>query len=404
MKRGSGLLLTSLALAASLGYVSGVALNPFLVAIARELGTTVPLVGQIPAITLTLSAGLGLAVGPLADRLGHRRILLLGLFTLVLGSAGTALAASYALLVLASAVGSISQAILLPVALAIIGDRFARDERRGPISLVMASTSAAQIVAIPLLTTVAGLLDWRAAFLVLAAVALVVTLIELRAIPPDTAPREQKTRPGEALAAYLPIARHAPTLGLIVSSGFRGIGSSIVFIYLGAFLVERYGLSIPQVGWAYTATGVSFLVGSLAVAGRLGGLAPRPMQVGGLALAGLVLAAALLFPVSALAASALATAGFALIAAVNSAGASLLASETPAGQATTMTGNQASNVAGWAIGSSLGGLLIALGGYDALGWSTLVACLIAGLVIWVSRPRPIRQTALATPPIAGESA
>jgi predicted MFS family arabinose efflux permease len=116
----------------------------------------------------------------------------------------------------------------------------------------------------------------------------------------------------------------------------------------------------------------------------------------------LLLATPLILSTSALAAIALVTAGFALIAVVNAAGASLLANETPAGQATTMTGNQASNAAGWAIGGSLGGLLIALGGYSALGWSTLGACLIAGLVIWVSRPRALARRALEAPPVVGE--
>jgi DHA1 family inner membrane transport protein len=395
LKRGSGLLLISVGLAASLGYVSGVVLSPFLVAIARALDTSVPLVGQVPALTQALSAALGLAVGPLADRVGHRRILLVGMLTLVLGSAGTALATSYAVLLLASGVGAVSQAILLPVALAIIADRFASDERRRAISLVMASTSAAVIVGLPVLTTVAGLFDWRAAFGVLAFLALAVLLVELRAIPADPAGHQPRLRLGVAVAAYLPLARHAPTLGLIVASGLRGIGASLIFIYFGAFLVERHDLSIQDVGWAYTATGVGFLVGSLAVAGHLGKLALRPLQIGGLTLAGLVLAVPLLAPLTALATVALVTAGFTAIAAVNSAGATVLASETPAGQATTMTAYQASNVAGWAIGGSVGGLLLAFGGYGALGWGALASCLIAGLVIWVSRPRLATRPVLA---------
>jgi predicted MFS family arabinose efflux permease len=389
--------LTSLGLAASLGYVSGVALSPFLVAIAGALGTSVPLVGQVPALTQALSAALGLAVGPLADRVGYRRILLVGMLTLVAGSAGIALATSYAVLLLASAIGAVSQAILLPVALAIIADRFARDERRRAISLVMASTSAAVIVGLPVLTTVAGLLDWRAAFGVLALLAFAVTLVELRTIPTDPRNHQAAMRLSATLDAYVPLARHAPTLGLIIASGLRGIGASLIFTYFGAFLVERHGLSIQDVGWAYTATGVGFLIGSLAFAGRLGKLALRPLQIGGLVLTGLAMAAPLLVPLSALAVVALVTAGFTAIAVVNSAGVTVLASETPAGQATTMTASQASNVAGWAIGGSLGGLVLAFGGYGALGWSSLLVSLVAGFVIWVTRPRLAVRPVLASP-------
>src|SRR5262249_112914 len=67
-------------------------------------------------------------------------------------------------------------------------------------------------------------------------------------------------------------------------------------------------------------------------------------------------------PRAPLAAVAEATLAFAAIAITNVASTTLLANETRAGYATTMTFNQSLNGAGWAIGSSLGGLLIALGG------------------------------------------
>ena len=51
-----------------------------------------------------------------------------------------------------------------------------------------------------------------------------------------------------------------------------------------------------------------------------------------------------------------------------------------------MTGNSAANGAGWAVGGSLGGVLIALGGYETLGWSIVVSCLIASYIVWLSRP------------------
>ena len=134
---GFGLLLTSAALAGALGYISGVALNPFLVAIARDLGKNVRY-GQVPALSLGLAAVLGLTAGPLADRFGHRRLLLLGFVALVVNMAVTAIAATYATLVLATAIGSISQAILAPVALAIVGERFPMEQRRRAIGIVIA--------------------------------------------------------------------------------------------------------------------------------------------------------------------------------------------------------------------------------------------------------------------------
>ncbi len=48
------------------------ALSPFLPFVAADLGASVSLLGQIPALALFTAAVLGLVVGPLADRAGAR--------------------------------------------------------------------------------------------------------------------------------------------------------------------------------------------------------------------------------------------------------------------------------------------------------------------------------------------
>src|SRR5262245_21413952 len=69
----------ALPLAAFVSSLGTFAVGPFLPAMAADLGIGVALLGQVPALAALASAGLGLAVGPLADRVGHRRCLLLAL-------------------------------------------------------------------------------------------------------------------------------------------------------------------------------------------------------------------------------------------------------------------------------------------------------------------------------------
>jgi predicted MFS family arabinose efflux permease len=70
----------------------------------------------------------------------------------------------------------------------------------------------------------------------------------------------------------------------------------------------------------------------------------------------------------------------------------LLLDETPAGKATTMTLNQAINSLGGAAGASLGGLLLATGGYSSLGLSALAGFVAAALIAW-SAPASDRERA-----------
>src|SRR5688572_28113861 len=67
-----------LAICSFLAFVNFAALAPFLPAIARDLDTSVPLVGQVTTALTLLSAGLGLAIGPLADQRGHRTLIVVG--------------------------------------------------------------------------------------------------------------------------------------------------------------------------------------------------------------------------------------------------------------------------------------------------------------------------------------
>ena len=52
---------------------------------ARDLQTTVPLLGQVVTLMALISAGLGLLAGPLADRYGYRWPLVVGLLAIAVG-------------------------------------------------------------------------------------------------------------------------------------------------------------------------------------------------------------------------------------------------------------------------------------------------------------------------------
>ena len=73
-----GRVLAALCVAAFLASLNFFATTPFYPPMARDLHTTIPLLGQVVTLTVLLSAGLGLVVGPLADRYGYRWPLVIG--------------------------------------------------------------------------------------------------------------------------------------------------------------------------------------------------------------------------------------------------------------------------------------------------------------------------------------
>ena len=138
-------------------------------------------------------------------------------------------------------------------------------------------------------------------------------------------------------------------------------------LYLGALFSERHGFGTGEVGLVYLASGVGYLAGSAAAGSWLGGSAPRATYaattIGSGALFGLAFAVPFGAGVAVACvtlASLLAPFGWVTLAA-------MLSSETPAGQATTMVLAVSVYSLGAAIGGAAGGLLLAWGGYAALG-------------------------------------
>ena len=384
---GSPLLLAAICLAPLVGLLLAVALSPFFTVVAADLGVPVALLGQIPAASMLVAAALSLVVGPLADQAGHRRLLLAGTLAVVASALGTALAPSFAILLLVALVGAVSRAIIQPVALALTGAHFRGAGQRRAISLVVAAASGAPIVGVPILTALGAAFGWRTAFAALAAAALVVAALAARVIPPD--PGHVGARPSwrTVLGAYPPLLRHAPTLGLIGASLLRSGAAWAWFTYYGAYLIEVRHLGVQQAGWGYTGVGLGFFAGSLLAGGRLGRLPPRPLIIGTALVQALTLLNPLVPGLGLPAVLALNGLGAATMGLANVTATLLLGRESPAGRATTMTANQAAFSLGSATGSALGGLLLALGDYHTIALAGPLPCLAAAALVWRSRPR-----------------
>ncbi len=384
----SSLILLAVCPAAFIAVLNSYALGPFFPQVASELGTSVALLGQVPALLNATAAVLGLAMGPIADRFGNRLMLLAGTAATAVGALATGLAPTFELLLLAAIFGALGRAVVAPVALAIVGGQFSGAARMRAMSYVVAALSGSAIVGIPALTTVAALADtWRAAFGALGAVALLTLLLATRLLPAG-GESEGRAASSTLLGAYGPLIRHRPTLGVIGAAFLRSTFIWILTTYLGAFLIEQYGLSSQQAGFGYTALGSGHFLGSLLAGRRLGTLPLRPLIGGLMPLAALGFTAALVAPFGPIVAIGLAAGGTRLLGLVEAAAMTLLIPESPAGRATTMTANQSANSLGTAVGGAVGGLLLATGGYSALGLGIPIFAAAAVLVLWVSRPRP----------------
>lgn len=383
--RADSRLIPVLTVATFVTMLHAMALGPLLPDMERDLGTSVALLGQIPAATMLLAAGIGFVAGPLADRVGHHRALLGSLLVLVVSSVSMALAPGYFFLFVATLVGSVGRAVVQPLAVVMAGERFSGEQQRRAVSWVMAGMSGAVIAGVPVLTAIADSFGWRTAIGSLA----ILIAVSIPAVRHGLgeAPSRSSTRMSLAgvLDAYRPLIHHRPTLGLVIASLIGNAGVWIMATYLGAFYDERYGYTTQQIGWVYFVPGVTLFVGSLATGGRIGALPLRPLIVAtrlttGIAIAGLfILPIPGLFGLGLLAIQGVMT-SISMVAVVL-----LLMRESPASRATTLTLNTVALSLGIALGSTLGGALLAVADYDLLGVCSLLFSGASAALVWSSR-------------------
>lgn len=123
-------MLAALCLGTFAGLLTFVAPAPFFPAMAHDLKASVPLLGQVVAAMLLFSALFGLLAGPLADRYGHRRLILLGQLSVILCFLLFGLAPSFPLLLVAALAGGFGNAAVLGPSMALAGTAFAATRTR----------------------------------------------------------------------------------------------------------------------------------------------------------------------------------------------------------------------------------------------------------------------------------
>lgn len=388
------LLLTALCLASSLAVMNALALAPFLADVAPELGTTVALLGQALTATSLVGAGFALAMGPGADWAGYRSLLLVGLGAMIACAFGTAVAPTYPLLIGAQVIGGLSGAAITPMAFAIAGQRFHDDQRRKAIARMYAAAAGAGIVGFPILTFIGERATWRWSFVALGLTATAGFALCWAVIPRDAGDRSTPLRLRTLLTSYRPVLAHAPTAFLYGGQLLRGMCWVGTLAYVGAFFVEELGRSLQEVGLIWVVIGPGFLIGSLLVSGSLRRLDQRLTFVASVTAMGMMIGAVFVWQPSYLVAYGILflAALFGGVAEVTTV--TILAAESPAQQGTTMALNSSIIRMGSAGGAAIGGTLLALGNYAALGIGFPVIALLAAACGWLSR-RP----ELATPAI-----
>ncbi|MFD5097930.1 Bcr/CflA family multidrug efflux MFS transporter [Streptomyces albidochromogenes] len=207
-----------------------------------------------PAATvqLTLTACLAgmalgqLVVGPMSDRFGRRRPLLLGMIVYVAATAICAFAPSVELLIAFRLLQGLAGAAGIVIARAVVRDLYDGVEMARFFSTLMLISGVAPVIAPVIGGQVLRITDWRGVFVVLTGVGVVLTLVVWKWLH-ETLPARRRHRGGvgEALRTMRGLLADRVFTGYMLAGG---MAFAALFAYIAAspFVVQEiYGAS-PQ--------------------------------------------------------------------------------------------------------------------------------------------------------------
>jgi DHA1 family bicyclomycin/chloramphenicol resistance-like MFS transporter len=275
---GHRALLLTLTLTASLGQAASTIYVPSIPAIAAGLNTSVArvqftFVGYLLAFAVSM-----LLIGPLSDRYGRRRMMVVGVGLSVLGSIAGSISPTIEFLISARIVQGIGLSAGLVVGRAIIRDLYGENGAAriiAGLSVIMTLLQAFAPIPGGHLQDWVG---WRANFAAIAVFAALALILVLRYLPPTPVADRSRSQTGALLArtvltSYRTLIGTRRFVAYALTAAGAHAGFHIFAAGAPAVLITGFGIAPEDYGYYASLPPVGFLVGSLLssrLTGRLG--------------------------------------------------------------------------------------------------------------------------------------
>lgn len=260
--------------------------DPMLLVLSREFDVST---GEAAAVVSWFAIAYGsmqLLYGPLGDRYGKLRVVVLAAFACSVFSLLTALAPNFGLLAFARAGMGATAAGIVPMAMAWIGDQVPYDKRQEAIARLTSATVSGLMMGQWFGGVAADSLGWRVAFFVLAGLFFVAAWRLHRSVGAQQAPQSAQAAVGGAAYALkslqlLRLPRVRWVLAMTLVEGALAFGS---IAFAPSLLAQNFGLSASAAGAMMILYGIGGLCYSQLAGRWISRLGEQGLALGGGAL------------------------------------------------------------------------------------------------------------------------
>ncbi len=363
---------------------------PILPRIGDELGISDSILGTLVSAYSLMVGVFAIISGPISDRIGRRRILMLGAAVMTVALLLHGLVIGYLSFLAVRVFAGVAGGVLSGAAVSYIGDYFPYSRRGWATGWVMSGAAFGQIIGIPLGILIAGRWGIRMPFYLFAAtMAVTVTLMFFRLPQPDVERARDRLSVAGAVRDYWDLLRRREIAFASLAFFLMFLGVSLYVVYLPTWLERELGASSGTIA-------LLFLIGGIAnvlTGPQAGKLSDRIGRKGIILLACAGLAIVMVLTTVVVKEMWMAYPLFfitmVLVAMrVSPFSALLTALVTGRRRGSLMSLAVALGQVGFAVGGMLAGPLFARVGYWSNTWLGAASVLGMGLIVWFLVPEP----------------
>ena len=233
-------------------------ISPILPLIGDQLGIPDAVLGTLVSAYSFMVGIFAILAGPVSDKIGRRRILLLGCGTMTVALALHAFVTGYVSFLLVRVSAGAAGGMLSGAAVSYIGDYFPYHRRGWATGWVMSGAAFGQIIGIPLGIVMAARWGFRSPFYLFAVtMAATVLLLFLRVPQPNVKRAQHRLSVRKAAEDYVAMLRRPEVAWAALAYFMMFFGVAVFVVYLPTWLERDLGATGDQIA-------LMFLIGGLA--------------------------------------------------------------------------------------------------------------------------------------------
>jgi len=244
-------------------------ISPILPRISEQLGTPLEILGNLVTVYAVMVGIFAIIMGPLSDKIGRRKILLIGTGGITISLFMHGLVDSFWGLMVVRALAGMAGGVLSGAAVAYVGDYFPYEKRGWANGWIMSGIAMGQILGIPMGTLLADVSGFRVPFVIFGGImGLTFILTYLKVPQPNVELSQDRITVKGSFNKYIKLLQRSDVRAVALAYVVMFLSVSVYVVYLPTWLEESFGVSGTAIASLFFVGGIANVITG-PIAGKL---------------------------------------------------------------------------------------------------------------------------------------